>query len=186
MIRLSKLTDYGFVILTQFALSGGGAWFTSRDLSTQTGLPLPTVSKLLKVCSNGGLLVAQRGVNGGYKLARAAETINVAEIIEIIDGPLAITDCACEGYAHNTCSIEDHCLTRPHWIRISNTIRAALANITLLDMATPPVAAITSVVTGKVACNGDQCSSTVGTPCGCGDSINHFLPSIDGADRTGR
>lgn len=179
MIRLSKLTDYGFVLLTRIASSESERWFTARDLAESTGLPLPTVSKLLKVFSKGGILVAQRGIYGGYRLARSAESINVAEIIEVVDGPLAVTDCACEGQEHNNCSIEDHCSTKFHWVQITKAIRAVLADISLSSMARP---AVTGLVASQAACHGVLCGSKTGEPCGCGEHNIHYLPLVEGAD----
>lgn len=133
MIRLSKLTDYGFVLLTQFAGSDGETWLTARDLSDTTGLPLPTVSKLLKLFSKNGILSAQRGVYGGYRLASHPADVHVLDVIELVDGPIAVTECACDDAVE--CSIEAHCPTRTHWISITDRIRAALAGLTLKEMA---------------------------------------------------
>lgn len=168
MIRLSKLTDYGFVLLTRFASSDGSVWLTARDLSDSTGLPLPTVSKLLKLFSRNGILAAQRGVYGGYRLAHNAADITAADVIELVDGPIAITDCACEGREGPVCSIEAHCPTKPHWLRITQKIRNALADVTLLEMSKPlEVSLVNTNETNDLACK-DQCSRSADAPCQCG------------------
>lgn len=175
MIRLSKLTDYGFVLLTRFASAEGETWFTARDLADSTALPLPTVSKLLKVFSRGGVLTAQRGMYGGYKLARSAESINVAEILEIIDGPLAITECACEDRSDGkACVIEDHCPTKPHWIRLTRKIRETLASVTLQEMSEPVAETETLKAGVQAACRGGHCGSASHEPCSCGNEDLHF------------
>ena len=93
MIRLSKLTDYGLVLMSYVARSGGGL-HTARGLAAESGLPLPTVSKVLKTLLQSGFLVSHRGINGGYNLARGAQEISVAEIIAALEGPIALTECS--------------------------------------------------------------------------------------------
>jgi FeS assembly SUF system regulator len=174
MIRLSKLTDYGFVLLTRFACSDGEVWLTARDLADATGLPLPTVSKLLKVFSKHGILDAQRGVYGGYRLARQPEDIRILDVIELVDGPIAITDCACEADTGAACSIEAHCPTRPHWQKITERIRTALSDLTLVDMAEPlRTGAEANVALTAHGCGG-HCAPAPGQPCRCGNDNLDF------------
>lgn len=176
MIRLSKLTDYGFVLLTRFACSDGESWLTARDLSDSTGLPLPTVSKLLKLFSKNGLLTAQRGVYGGYRLAHDPSSITVAEVIELVDGPIAITECACEGDDSVACAIEAHCPTRPHWLQITKMIKDALSGVTLLEISTPVVditEADSNHLRAAEVCGG-SCAPQPGQPCQCGHDEADF------------
>ena len=107
MFRLTKLTDYGIVLLTHFAQHPGREAQNARELAAETRLPLPTVGKLLKELTQHGLLVSHRGTHGGYALARGADRISVAEVISALEGPIAITECnnqvdpgLCE---HETC-----------------------------------------------------------------------------------
>lgn len=162
MIRLNKLTDYGFVLLSHFAWSDGETWLTARDLSQSTGLPLPTVSKLLKLLSKHGILSAQRGIYGGYRLAHKPKDVHVLNVIELIDGPIAITDCACGTGGSGECAIEAHCPTKPQWQRITERIRAALSDITLLEMAGPSRAEM-----APGGCGG-TCAPQPNQPCQCG------------------
>jgi len=158
MIRLSKLTDYGFVVLTRFADSQSGNWHTARDLADETGLPLPTVRKLLKTLTRGGLLSAHRGAHGGYNLARPAEDISISEIIEVIDGPIGITDCSCENDSL-PCGIEANCPTKPHWVQITSLIRKTLDAVTLAELARPVQATAPARSTIAVDhCEGGLCS----------------------------
>lgn len=133
MLRLSKLTDYAIVLLGHFAHGAGTSW-TARALSDKSRLPLPTVSKVLKTLSRAGLLVSQRGVAGGYTLAKAADAVTIAEVIAAIDGPIALTECA-ESQA--VCDHEARCTTKGHWVRINEAVRNALAGLTIRDMTTP-------------------------------------------------
>ena len=94
MIRLGKLTDYGLVLMTYIAHSHDRSLHTARDLAVESRLPLPTVSKLLKELLQGGLLVSQRGIKGGYSLAREPREISVAEVIAVLEGPIALTECS--------------------------------------------------------------------------------------------
>jgi FeS assembly SUF system regulator len=135
MLRLAKLTDYAIVLLTYVARDRTHSVHTARDLATQSHLPLPTVSKILKSLSRGGLLVSHRGVMGGYSLARAAEAITVAEIIALMEGPVALTECsaACPGL----CEIERVCPVRNNWRMISAVVLRSLEHLTVTDMTEP-------------------------------------------------
>ena len=96
MIRMNKLTDYGVVLLTTFAREPAQG-ISARELSTRTGIPQPTVVKLLKTLLKAGLLVSQRGTKGGYALAKLPEEVPVSAVIEALEGPLAITECSMPG-----------------------------------------------------------------------------------------
>ena len=133
MFRMTKMTDYGILLLTQFAAHEDRAAFTARELAHESHLPLPTVGKLLKQLSHGGLLVSQRGIRGGYSLARRPREISVASIIATLEGPVAITEC--NGAVR--CEHETFCSTRPNWHVINETIRASLEGLTLADMTRP-------------------------------------------------
>src|ERR1700710_77857 len=91
MLRLSKLTDYAVVVLVRLEASGGGT--TSPSLAPETGIPEPTVAKVLKALAAADLVVSQRGARGGYRLACALEEIPVARVITAIDGPISLTAC---------------------------------------------------------------------------------------------
>ena len=139
MIRLSKLADYGIVLLTYFA-QGDKDILTARDLAAQSRLPLPTVAKILKALCRGGLLISQRGVNGGYALARGASDISVVDIIATIEGPIAMTECSVT--APGLCEFEAACPVRSNWRRINDTVVQALAGLSLIDMKQPlPISA---------------------------------------------
>ncbi len=132
MVRLSKLTDYAVVLLTRMVRRDGKV-ATTAILAETTGLPHPTVSKVLKRLTKTGLLVAQRGATGGYALARDAQTISVADIVTALDGPIALTDCA-QG-SHHSCQMEKNCPINGHWNRVNFAIRAALQSVSLAEMA---------------------------------------------------
>ena len=137
MIRLSKLADYGMVIMTRLARQDH-LQESTQSIAEATNIPQPTVGKILKMLTRGGLLTSQRGANGGYELARDAELISIAEIIEALDGPIAITDCA--GGDHD-CGIEKFCPTRTNWQWINGAIREALDGVSLAEMAAPRIPA---------------------------------------------
>jgi FeS assembly SUF system regulator len=138
MVRLSKLNDYAVVLLTQMVRRDGKV-ATTATMAEATGLPHPTVSKVLKILAKGGLLTAQRGATGGYVLSRTADAISVADIITAMDGPIALTDCV-EG-SHQSCQMEKSCPINGHWNRVNNAIRGALQSVSLAQMASdaPPV-----------------------------------------------
>ncbi len=135
MIRITKLADYGIVLLTNFATSRTKAVRTARELSVETRIPLPTVSKILKALAREGVLNSHRGVGGGFALARAADQISVAEVITALDGPIAITECLTD---ESTCGHEPVCTIRTNWDRINKVVREALAGLTIAEMARPP------------------------------------------------
>lgn len=133
MIRITKQTDYGIVLLTQMALEPNRQ-FNAPELAEAAGLPLPMVSKILKQLVRERLLNSHRGVKGGYALARTADEISVAELIAALEGPIAITECiSVEG----DCSHEASCKVRSNWERINDAVRTALEGISLAEMARP-------------------------------------------------
>ncbi len=131
MIRLSKLADYGIVIMTHLAREHGRSLATP-EIAAATGVPQPMAGKILKALARAELLVSHRGVYGGYDLAREPADISVAEIIEALDGPIALT--ACIDTETSDCGIERLCPTRANWQRINGAIREALDGVTLSEM----------------------------------------------------
>ena len=130
MIRMSKLTDYAILILAHLARSSGT--MTAQELASRSRVPVPTVSKLAKELSRAGLVVSHRGRNGGYGLARSAERISVAEIVEALEGPIALTECA---RPEGACDIGDTCLARESWDPVSRAIESALRGLPLSSIA---------------------------------------------------
>ncbi|MCB1864595.1 MAG: SUF system Fe-S cluster assembly regulator [Chromatiales bacterium] len=133
MLRLSKLTDYGTVVMTCLAQADGDV-LRANEVADRTRLGGPTVSKLLKALAGGGLLDSFRGAHGGYRLARAASKITVVEIIDALEGPVALTECS---ETDGACAQAAHCSVRPNWQRINTAIRDALGQMTLADLAAP-------------------------------------------------
>lgn len=128
MLRISRLTDYATVILASLA---GGSLASAADVADRTRIGLPTVSKLLKELQHAGLVRSVRGARGGYQLTRPAAEINAAEIIDAVEGPLALTECA--GGTGN-CDLEATCLVGQGWQRISRAIRHALLAVSLEEL----------------------------------------------------
>jgi FeS assembly SUF system regulator len=130
MLRMSKLTDYGTMVLAQLAASDRGLT-TAGQLADATHLAQPTVSKLLKALVHAGLVLSTRGVQGGYALARPAESISAAEILDALEGPVAITECSS---SHGCCDLESYCRVGTAWQRINRSIRGALEGVSLADL----------------------------------------------------
>jgi FeS assembly SUF system regulator len=133
MLRLSKLTDYGVVILS-FMAKDRARVLTSIEIAAVTGIALPTVSKLLKVMVNSDLLVSVRGAKGGYLLARLPADITVASIITVLEGPIALTECSLSKQA---CEQATGCDIKANWHLINQTVHNALDAITLADLVRP-------------------------------------------------
>ena len=134
MIRLSKLTDYAIVVMSEMARHVGTV-HTVTHLAERTGVPAPTVAKLMKALTPAGLTTSHRGAAGGYALSRAADAISIAEIITALDGPIALTACV-EG-ADSQCGVERLCPMRGGWEKVNRAIRGALEQVTLADMMGP-------------------------------------------------
>lgn len=134
MLRMTKQADYGIVLLTHMAGSPEQR-FAASELASETHLPSPTVSKILKMLSREGLLASHRGVKGGYSLSRPPNEITVAEMISALDGPIAITECIDE--FPGECSQESTCRLRANWQRINDAVRRSLEGITLAELTHP-------------------------------------------------
>jgi FeS assembly SUF system regulator len=134
MIRITKTTDYGIVLLTYMA-DDPERRYNAPELAHEVQLPLPMVSKILKILARDGLLASHRGVNGGYALSRPPRQITVSEIITALEGPIAITECIDDGPGE--CVQEAVCPLRSNWQLINAAIRGALDGLRLSDMARP-------------------------------------------------
>lgn len=134
MLRLSRLADYGVVLMSQMAGSGEDL-HNAQTMADATQLPLPTVSKVLSVLARAGLLTAMRGAKGGFKLARSARQISVAEIISALDGPVALTQCIERG--PGACEVEGICSTRRGWQTINDAVQRALDGVSLAELVEP-------------------------------------------------
>lgn len=130
------MADYGVILMVQLARADAQVT-TASELTGSTGLPGPTVSKLLKQLSRAGLLDSQRGSNGGYTLSLAADDISVSDIVSALDGPIALTECMTADGA--VCEIEALCPTRTNWRQINNALVEALDRVSLAEMARPVV-----------------------------------------------
>jgi FeS assembly SUF system regulator len=130
MLRISKLTDYATVLLAELARHSRCCVAASR-LAEGTNLELPTVAKVLKTLARSGLVHSVRGVNGGYELNRAPESISVAEVVRAMEGPIALTEC---GLEPGLCAHESSCHLRGNWQRIGLAVEHALESLSLADL----------------------------------------------------
>lgn len=135
-MRLSNLADYAVVLMSAAARQCGSVELSAGVLAEQTGIPGPTAQKLVSNLARAGLLVASRGSGGGVRLARPAAAINVADIIEAVEGPIALT--ACVSDRRHDCSLEGNCKVQPHWSAVNGAVRGALANISLASLSGLP------------------------------------------------
>ncbi len=117
--------------MTNMVMKNEKAMYTSKELAEVTSIPLPTVTRILKMLSNGGLLESQRGPQGGYSLTKNAKDISVAEVIEAMEGPISLTECASDDCG---CSYESDCAVGKPWQKINKAIRGVLRNINLAEM----------------------------------------------------
>ncbi|MBT4741270.1 MAG: SUF system Fe-S cluster assembly regulator [Rhodospirillaceae bacterium] len=132
MFKVNKLTDYATVVLIDMASSG--LIRPTQAISDNTGIPLPTVAKLMKHLVKSGLVVSHRGVRGGYSLSRPADQTTVADVIEAVEGPIALT--ACVDTSDEQCSYESLCPASGKWNRVNRAVTGALRDVTLAEMMT--------------------------------------------------
>lgn len=131
MIKLSKLADYGVALLTHLANAPRDV-HSAQQVADATGIPLPTVSKLLSAFARAELLATTRGAKGGFRLARRPADISVAEIVAAIDGPIALTQCLED--STGSCTVEPICPSRPAWHTINQAVRQAFQSVSLADL----------------------------------------------------
>lgn len=129
-MRLSNFADYAVVTMSAAARHCGTARVSAADLAAETGLPVPTVQKLVSKLSAAGLLRSVRGAGGGLQLARPPASITLADIVEAVEGPIAMAACA-----RGACGVDDDCQLRPHWPLVDQALRGALAGIPLSQLA---------------------------------------------------
>jgi FeS assembly SUF system regulator len=131
MLRISRLTDYATVILAALAEQPDRVQ-TATALAEQTRIAAPTVSKLLKQLQRAGFITSTRGLHGGYQLARPASQISAAAILDALEGPVALTDCAA---GQGNCEIEETCRVGRVWQRLNLAIRRSLYEVSLAQLA---------------------------------------------------
>ena len=131
MLRMGKLTDYATVVLASLAQEPA-RHRAAAELAERTRLSRPTVSKVLKGLQRAGMVISSRGSHGGYRLARSPEQITAAQILDVFEGPIAITECS---GASSQCGIERQCRVGSAWQRVNAAIRRALEEVTLRQLA---------------------------------------------------
>ncbi len=135
-MRLSNMADYAIVMMAAAARHCGGARISATQLAEETGIALPTVQKLVTSLSKAGLITSIRGTGGGISLSRPSAAINLAEIIEAIEGPIAMTSCINENSID--CAIEYNCHVKPHWPILNGAVRKALSDVSLDALCKAP------------------------------------------------
>jgi FeS assembly SUF system regulator len=135
-MRLSHLADYAVVLMTAAARRPAGARLSATELSGETGVPLPTAQKLMGQLASCGLLTSARGAAGGFALSRAADQITLADIVEAVEGPIAMT--VCSGLdGPSDCALDAHCRVKPHMGVVGNAVRGALGAVSLTSLCGP-------------------------------------------------
>jgi len=131
-VRLSHLADYAVVLMTAAARRPAGARLSATELSFDTGVPLPTTQKLMGQLAGSGLLISARGASGGFTLSKPASEISLADIVEAVEGPIAMTVCS-EG--RTDCALDAHCRVKPHMGIVGDAVRGALGAVRLTELA---------------------------------------------------
>ena len=139
-MRLSSMADYAVVTMAAAARRCGHARVSAQQIADETGLPAPTVQKLVSKLSAAGLLRAVRGARGGLTLARPAAAISLADIVEAVEGPIALAACSERdgaGRMRHECALEPACAVRPHWPVVDAALHGALSGVSLSQLAAP-------------------------------------------------
>jgi FeS assembly SUF system regulator len=139
-VRLSHLADYAVVLMTAAARRPAGARLSATELSSETGVPLPTAQKLMGQLAGCGLLSSVRGAGGGFALARPAEGISLADIVEAVEGPIALTMCSDSN--NHQCMLDAHCRVKPHIGVVGRAVRGALDAVSLHQLSSPAKARV--------------------------------------------
>ena len=134
MLRLNRMTDYAIIVLDALALRRGETLATGY-LAELTGLAQPTVAKVSKMLLAANLVETQRGVRGGYRLTKTSAHISLVDIVEAIEGPIAVT--ACVGRGQGTSASNNSGVMSRHWNHVNLAIRKALTDVTLEDVTNP-------------------------------------------------
>jgi FeS assembly SUF system regulator len=132
-MRLTHLADYAVVLMTAAARRDAGERLSATELSGETGVPLPTAQKLMGQLAASGLLSSVRGAGGGFALARPAADISLADIVEAVEGPIALTMCADSN--NHECILDAHCRVKPHIGVVGQAVRGALGAVRLAELA---------------------------------------------------
>jgi len=180
VFRLSKLADYGIIILAHLAHQASSSESpeaeiaapssNARELAEHVDLPLPVVSKVLKTLTRAGVLDSQRGAKGGYSLAHRPEDLSVADMITALDGPLALTQCS---LGPAVCDLEQSCAVKSPWLVINRVVHYALSSVTLADLTNPdfatqhaPLAGLVGLASEPVGSSGLRFRAPRPTPTG--------------------
>ena len=132
-MRLSSLADYAVVMMAAAARHRAGERLSATLIAQETGVPLPTAQKLTGRLAAAGLLSSARGTAGGVALARDAHRISLADIIEAVEGPIAMTTCVDE--TRHDCALDGHCQVKPHLSVVNGAVRGALQGVSLASLA---------------------------------------------------
>ena len=133
-MRLTHLADYAVVMMTAAARRDVASRLSATELADETGVPLPTAQKLMQRLAAHGLLVGQRGAGGGYALARPVSEISLADIVEAVEGPIALTQCSGSDEPSD-CALDAHCRVKPHMGMVGQAVRGALGAVSLQELA---------------------------------------------------
>ncbi len=136
-MKLSSLADYAVVLMGAAARHCGGVRVSAAMLAAETGVPVPTAQKLVSQLTRSGLLRSTRGTGGGIQLARPAAAISLADIVEAIEGPIAMAACCDDG--RHDCALEGSCKVQPHWSAVNGAIKSALGGVSLASLSHPHI-----------------------------------------------
>src|ERR671916_616923 len=136
-MRLTHLADYAVVMMTAAARRGDSVRVSAAELAQDTGVPLPTAQKLMGQLAAAGLFNSVPGARGGFMLARPVSEISLADMVEAVEGPIAMTMCSGSDEP-SECALDAHCRVKPHMGIVSNAVRGALGAVSLEQLSGAP------------------------------------------------
>jgi len=131
MLKISKKADYGMIALMHLAQHPDRTSWNAREIAESYGIPLELLAKILQKLVQRGFLVSHHGTHGGYSLARSAESISAAEVIEAIEGPLSLTSCVSDD---GLCMQFEKCNIKSPLQQLNDSVVQMLGQITIAQM----------------------------------------------------
>jgi len=133
-MKLSTRGEYATRAMLELSINHGKGLLHIRDIADAQNIPRRFLEQILLLLKRNGYLRSKKGPNGGYYLAKPPERINVAEVIRVMDGPLAPIDCVSET-AYESCPMEKNCGLKFLWKKVRDSIADILEKTNFKDLA---------------------------------------------------
>src|SRR5947209_6284652 len=126
MLKVSSRAHYGLRLMTELARAYGSGPLSLTEVARVEMLPLPYLEQLVVPLRRAGLVEGIRGLHGGYRLARDPAATTVAEVLRVLEGPIALVECTAEDYLSGSCVREGACFSQSIWWRVKLAVESVL------------------------------------------------------------